>query len=190
MQQPQPLCQNLLDEKVDAGHIATRPGKACDQTKLDGVFAYAEDDRDRRGRSLGRLSSSGLTGRRDNGVATADEVSHQRRQAIEAAVEPMVLDRHVLALDVAGFAKAFPERDHAGHGTAGRSEVDEADNRHRGLLPPRRKRPRRRAAEQRDELAPPDHSITSSARPSSVTGKARPSILAVFRFITSSTFVA
>jgi hypothetical protein len=37
------------------------------------------------------LSSSGLTGRRDNGDATADEVSHQRRQAIEAAIEPMVL---------------------------------------------------------------------------------------------------
>ena len=33
------------------------------------------------------------------------------------------------------------------------------------LLRPRRERPRRRrAAEQRDELAPPDHSITSSAR--------------------------
>src|SRR5215831_15468177 len=33
-----------------------------------------------------------------------------------------------------------------------------------GLLRPRRNRPCRRAAEHRDELAPPDHSITSSAR--------------------------
>jgi hypothetical protein len=44
------------------------------------------------------------------------------------------------------------------------------------LLRPRRERPRdRRAAEQRDELAPHHHSITSSAWASSVGGKSRPS---------------
>ena len=37
--------------------------------------------------------------------------------------------------------------------------------------------------------APAAHSITSSARPSSVSGKVRPSALAVFMLITSSTFV-
>src|SRR5215472_4083703 len=53
----------------------------------------------------------------------------------------------------------------------------------------RHQRPRgRRAAEQRDELAPL-HSITSSARPSSVIGKVRPSALAVLRLITSSALV-
>ena len=46
------------------------------------------------------------------------------------------------------------------------------------LLRPRRERQRRRAAEQRDELAP-IHSITSSARPSSGSGTASPSVLAV-----------
>src|SRR5262245_28011623 len=35
-----------------------------------------------------------------------------------------------------------------------------------GLLRPNPNRPRRRATEQRDELTPPDHSITSSARAS------------------------
>jgi hypothetical protein len=40
-------------------------------------------------------------------------------------------------------------------------------------------RPRRRAAEQRDELAASHHSITSSARASSVGGTSRPSGLAV-----------
>jgi hypothetical protein len=39
----------------------------------------------------------------------------------------------------------------------------ERRNRHRRLLSPRRKRPCRRTADQRDELAPLDHSITSSA---------------------------
>src|SRR5215467_8309270 len=48
------------------------------------------------------------------------------------------------------------------------------------LLRPRRERPRgRRAAEERYEPAPPDHSITSSARASSVGGTSRLRILAV-----------
>src|SRR6476646_7872390 len=57
------------------------------------------------------------------------------------------------------------------------------------LLGPRRQRPNCCAAEQRDELAPPDHSITSSARASSEGGISRPSALAVLRLTTSSYLV-
>ena len=72
---------------------------------------------------------------------------------------------------------------------AGRRAAEEPDHRHRRLLRARRERPRgRRAAEQRDELAPL-HSITSSARASSVGGTSRPSALAVLRLITSSYLV-
>src|SRR5262245_2965440 len=57
-------------------------------------------------------------------------------------------------------------------------------------LRPRHERPRsRRAAEQRDELATPDHSITSSARASSVGGTSRPSAFAVLRLMASSYLV-
>src|SRR5262249_54852286 len=53
----------------------------------------------------------------------------------------------------------------------------------------RRERPHcSRAAEQRDELAP-RHSITASARASTVAGKARPSAFAVLRLMTSSYLV-
>src|SRR5262249_11108243 len=55
------------------------------------------------------------------------------------------------------------------------------------LLRASRKRPRRRAAEQRDELAP-SHSITSSARASSVGGTSRARAFAVLRLITNSYF--
>src|SRR5262249_18120076 len=59
-----------------------------------------------------------------------------------------------------------------------------------GLLRARRQRPRRcRAAEKRDELPPPDHSITSSARASMLGGTSRPSALAVLRLMTSSYLV-
>src|SRR5262245_46709701 len=57
------------------------------------------------------------------------------------------------------------------------------------LLRPRRQRPSRRTAKQRDELAAPDHSITSSALASNVSGMVRPSPLAVLRLITSSNLV-
>src|SRR5262249_30477867 len=57
------------------------------------------------------------------------------------------------------------------------------------LLRTRRKRPRRRTAEQRDELTPSHHSITSSAVESSVGGTARPSILAVQALMTNSNLV-
>src|SRR5262249_15035180 len=57
-----------------------------------------------------------------------------------------------------------------------------------GLLRARRERPRRRAAEQRDEVAP-FHSITSSARASSVGGSVGPSDVAVFRLTTNSNLV-
>src|SRR5262245_8250575 len=58
------------------------------------------------------------------------------------------------------------------------------------LLPARRNRPRnrRRAAEQRDELAPP-HSITSSARASKVAGTLMPSAFAVIRLTMRSNLV-
>jgi hypothetical protein len=47
----------------------------------------------------------------------------------------------------------------------GRVAAEEPDHWHRGLLRARGERPRRRrASEQRDEVAPPHHSITSSAR--------------------------
>src|SRR5262249_42649347 len=55
------------------------------------------------------------------------------------------------------------------------------------LLRSRRERPcRRRAAEKCDELAPPHHSITSSAIASRVGGKVKPNALAVLRLITNS----
>src|SRR6516162_340839 len=57
------------------------------------------------------------------------------------------------------------------------------------LLRPRRERPRRRAADQRDELAPFHHSITSSASASSLSGIWRPNAFAVLRLMTNSNLV-
>src|SRR5262245_54356576 len=99
----------------------------------------------------------------------------------------MVLHRYVLALEVAGFVEALAER--GGKGRIRCSGIGESDDRRRWLLRPRRERPRRcRAAEERDEVAA-HHSITSSARASSVGGMSSPSVLAVLRLMTSSNLV-
>jgi hypothetical protein len=120
----------------------------------DRVSTEAKCDRDRRGRSFGRKRRR-IASRSDNCHATADEVSHERGQAIVLAAEPVVLDNHVLALDVAGFAEAFRERGCMARRTLERSTADEADDRHRWLLRARRERPRCCcAAKQRDEIAP------------------------------------
>src|SRR5262249_28420715 len=95
---------------------------------------------------------------------------------------------------VAAFLEAravqpLPERSLEMRGRHARAAADVSDHRHRALLRARRERPRSsRAAEQRDELAPPNHSITSSARARSVGGTSRPSALAVLRLIVSSNF--
>ena len=54
MQQLQPFRLQLTRKKIDPRQISARPGEAGDKTELDRVFADAEDDRDRRGRSFGR----------------------------------------------------------------------------------------------------------------------------------------
>ena len=130
-----------------------------------------------------------LAERGDHGDPSANEVSRQLRQPIELILRPAVFDRDVLALDIAGVFEALAKCAQTLRKRVGRRGVEEPDHRHRRLLRPRRERPRcRRAAEQRDELAPL-HSITSSARASSVGGTSRPSALAVLRLITSSYLV-
>jgi hypothetical protein len=42
--------------------------------------------------------------------ATTHQVTHDRRKAMELALQPVVLDRYVLALEVAGFVEALAER--------------------------------------------------------------------------------
>jgi hypothetical protein len=52
----------------------------------------------------------------------------------------VVLERHVLAIDVAGLAKAFPERRGIARGVLRRPAVDDADDWQPSRLRARRKR--------------------------------------------------
>ena len=87
------------------------------------------------------------TCRRTRSAASSGRRSH--------LLGPAVFERHVLALDIAGLFQALAKGAQALGDRLRRSGLEEADHRHRRLLRARRERPRgRRAAEQRDELAP------------------------------------
>src|SRR5262249_4369275 len=116
--------------------------------------ANAKGDRDPCGRSFGRKRRR-IANRSDNGDATADEVGHERRQAVVLAGKPVVLDRHVLALDVARFAKAFTKRGCMAYGTIERSTAEKPHHRHRRLLRVRRQGPRRPRAAESSQQSPP-----------------------------------
>src|SRR5262249_8516194 len=159
-----------------------------DKATLDGVEADAEDDRNRRGRRFSRERRGRAARRGDDGHPAAYEIGHQFRNSGKVVLCPAVFNCYVLTLDVAGFAQSFAERcQQTRHGLR-RIRMDISDDGNGWLLRARRERPRRCAAEACNELAAV-HSITSSARPMSGSGKARPSVLAVFRLITNSTFV-
>jgi hypothetical protein len=82
------------------------------------------------------------------------QVGRQRRQSVILPARPAILNRHVLALDIAGFLQALTKRSHHGLVAVERCAVEEADDWQRRLLRLPGKRPRRHAAEERDELAP------------------------------------
>src|SRR5262249_16451425 len=97
-------------------------------------------------------------------------------------------DRQIEALDIAGFGQNLTNQHQQVCILSGGPWNEITDHRLSRLLRRCRERPRRCAAEQRDELAPL-HSITSSAATSSLSGTVRPSILAVSALMTSSNFV-
>ncbi len=170
------------------GHIAPRPRLARDQPQMHGIGERGGHDRDR-GRCRLRRHRGTAGGREDRAGAELDQLLCKRRQSLDVAVGESVHDVEIAPFDVTIFPHALQKRldeNPGGCSLAQRKPGDERPLRRR--LGEHRMRPSRRAAEQRDELAPP-HSITSSASASSRSGTFRPSVLAVLRLMTSSNLV-
>src|SRR5262245_14876067 len=92
--------------------------------------------------------------RSDHRHLTAYQINCEVGQSVGLILCPAILDRHILALDVAGFTKALAECGQIACTIDGPRAAEESYHRHRRLLPVRRERPRRRrAAEQSDKLA-------------------------------------
>src|SRR6516164_4986161 len=156
--------------------------KARDQAELDRINAHPKDDRNCLGRCF-----SGKNRRRvdrgDHGYLATNQLGSQGRQLVIVSVGPPIFDRHIPAFVITGSTEAATECLHKVCCCAGRRGVHVANDGHSRLLRARRERPRGgRGADERDEV-PSFHSITSSARASSVGGTSRPSALAVLRLI-------
>src|SRR5262249_45262318 len=140
-------------------------------------------------RHLCRKTRMGSPDRGDHGHLAVNQVGSQRRQSIVLKLRPAKFDCQIAAVDITGFVQSLGKRIAHILCLARRSGAEITNRPQRWLLRADRDRPSRRAAEQGDELAPPDHSITSSARASSVAGTSRLSALAVLRLMTSSYLV-
>src|SRR5262249_14459345 len=127
--------------------------QAGDEALLDRIEAGREDDRNRRCCRLGhRGSRNGAYGNHRH--LTTNQIGRECGQSIIVTLCPAILDRNVLAFDVAGFLQTLAKGGHVTRVSLWRCAVEEPDHRHRRLLRACRERPRRRsAAEQRDELA-------------------------------------
>src|SRR5262249_33086312 len=114
-------------------------------------------------------------------------------RTVVTAFRPAHIDVYVAAFDPAKFAEPRHNGGEPHVGSRRRASAEETNGGEvRHLLRPRCERPCRCAAEQRYELAAlhlRGHSMTSSARASSVSGTVRPSVLAVLKLITNSSFV-
>src|SRR5262249_27538799 len=125
---------------------------------------------------------------RDHIHVQTNEVGGKLRDAIVSTRRVSLSDDDVSALNVAKRAQSASEGVKFLFIRSCCSEKSNSGDLCRLLRAPREGPRHRRAAEQRDEVAPP-HSITSSARASRLSGTVRPSALAVLRLITSSYLV-
>src|SRR5262249_50878714 len=147
-----------------------------------------EHDRYGAGRLLQRCDAR-TAGRQDDIRRQGDQLRREFANAIGIASAPAVVDLHIPADGPAQLLQPLMEsrKAHLTFRIIGGVIHEHADAPHAlALLRARRERPcRRRATEQRDELAAV-HSITSSAMASSEEGTVRRSILAVWALMTSS----
>src|SRR5262245_48444532 len=118
----------------------------------------------------------GRAGGHDHLNVRGDQFGDQRGKALILSLRPAIFDGNVAALLVAERTQPVAEwPDEIRFKLGGRvaQETDPGDFRGR-LLRSRRERPRRRAAEQRDELAPP-HGLSPRLGILSIAGQRRAS---------------
>src|SRR5262249_38620617 len=135
-----------------AGDIATRPRQIRDQTAAKRVRSHGKHDRDDRCHLL--CSDDGGT-RRDNDIdLESDKLGRDLGVALRASLRPPIDDGGGSAFNPTEFVQSLHKRRNIRSPGQRRGRPQEPDGRQLSrLLRVRRERPRRRAAEQCDELA-------------------------------------
>src|SRR5262245_6378601 len=191
LEQFKPLPDDVVFDSSKSSDIAARLREAGYQPAADRISNVRKYDWDRPG-----LALKGLHGRRDAREdeirRRCDELLRMNLHKLGIPARPAIIKPNVATFLPPELRQSFTEGREAGSRFwivfhRWRDDSNSTDS--IILLRGHRDRPRsRRAAKQRDEIAPL-HSITSSARASSVGGTSRPSVLAVLRLIASSYFV-
>src|SRR5262249_9006675 len=135
------------------------------------------------GRRLPRGANGSVSARQDDIDLSFHQLGRMFLELLDPQSITAPIDDEILAPDEAEPPQFAKERDMKGRIAWTGEHATETIN-PSGLLGPRRERPRRGPTDERDELVP-FHSITSSARASSVGGTSRPSAVAVLRLIAS-----
>src|SRR5260221_13706767 len=137
--------------------------QARDEAELHGVFRAGEYDRNRLRRRLRRHRGREAAGGNDHVDFALDQLGRELRQELGLALRPAVLDRDVLAVDIAAFLEPRAERVDEVRALVGRAAVQEADEGNGALGAPDEWPGERHRSDPCYEL-PPFHSITSSTR--------------------------
>src|SRR5262249_12527410 len=175
----QPLGTDVRANDAIAGDISSRSGEAWHEPGAYGIADRDHDDGNRGGGLLGRQACG-----RAEGCNNVHRATNERPcgpgESLRHSIGIRIVEGDVLAFQVTEIAQSVTEGVHPGR------VINDADTRHLPrLLRARRERPcGRRAAEKRDDIAPlhlRGHSMTSSARASSLSGIWRPSAFAVLR---------
>ena len=168
----------FVGENIDAGQVALGPGERGQQTAALQIVGD-RDDGNRPGGREGRARRTVATGKDRVGIGGHDP-GGLRRQLLWRR-DRFVQDE--IPSDHEAGPRQLPQRRVAGGRQRQTSQAIGAA----GLLGPRRPGKSHRFRDpERQQRAPPDHSITPSARARIEGGTARPRALAVFMLMTSS----
>src|SRR6516225_6970794 len=170
--------------------IAAGPREGSNEAGTNRIARHRKHNWDSRSRLL--RSERRFVSARENEIdLKADEFSRDLGEALRNSLCRAILDGYGTPFDPAEFAQTAHKRLDPCALACRRAGIEQADGQKLAgpLLRASRDRPRRRAAEERDEFAAPNHSITSVASASSVGGTVRPSTFAVVRLMTRSNLV-
>src|SRR5262245_47345897 len=178
---------------TEASEVAARPRHIGNKTLRDGIGDLNEHDR-HRARGLLNDRKVGRGGGQDHIRRQPDQLRRINARKRGVASAPASIDAKILAFNPSQLTKSLDECRviRLPHRIGCGAIHKHTDAPHPfSLLRAHGERPSCcRAAEQRDELAPGTHSITSSARAMSIGGSVSPRILAVSALMTSSNLLA
>ncbi len=158
LEQPQPFPAHAVFEQAETSGVAARPRQALDDSQRRPDRLIATNTIGIGAVGLQQLPQAPAASGQDDVGRERDQFRHAFANALGIARGPAVVDPHVAPIGPAQLLRAPARMPRGGTcpSASSASQVHEhADAPHPlALLRPRRERPRRRAAEQRDELAP------------------------------------